>query len=370
MDKHNIPESRVGAVLARRELLKLMASVGVAPIPFLIPNTKAKAQDGHPIFFTYAGYDIPEFYPSYVEKYGQPPKFAMFETEDEAITKLRAGYRPDVVFPCTYKIATWYDAGLIGPIDTDKLSNWPDLFEPLKNIQGMVRDGQRVMVPADWGQTSVTYRTDLAPEYVGNESLDILWDPKYAGRLALFDSIVDGVLFAAIREGLDPFNMGEKEIEIVRRSLEEQRPLLRFYSNSESLIEQALASGEIVAATTWNGSFVRLTEQGIPVRFMKAREGLMTWVCGLSICSWTPYIDKAHELIDAFIDPRAGAIDIADFGYGSANRKAFELVDEETLINIGLSKTPEEFLESGVFQIPIANEAKIVAMFEEVKAGF
>jgi hypothetical protein len=44
-------------------------------------------------------------------------------------------------------------------------------------------------------------------------------------------------------------------------------------------------------------------------------------------------------------------------------------VDEETLLKIGLSKNPEEFLEQGVFQIRIKNEEKIAAMFEEVKAG-
>jgi spermidine/putrescine transport system substrate-binding protein len=227
----------------RREALSVLASAGVIAIPFLVPTLAAKAADDHPILFTYAGYDIPEFYPTYVEKYGRPPEFAFFNSEDEAIAKMRAGYQPDVVFPCTYKIVTWYDAGLIGPIDTNKLSNWPDLFDSLKNIDGMVRDGQQVLVPTDWGQTSVTFRTDLAPEYVDNESLDILWDPKYAGRIALFDSPVDGVLFAAIREGIDPFNMGDEEIEIVRRSLEEQRPLLRFYADNETIIEQALASG-------------------------------------------------------------------------------------------------------------------------------
>lgn len=353
----------------RRDALGALASTGVLTVPFVIPPNPARASEEHPLHFTYAGYDIPEFYPDYVEKYGSPPEFTFFETEDEAIAKMRAGFRPDTVFPCTYKIETWYDAGLIGPIDTSMLSNWPDIFDSLKDIQGTVRDGERVLVPADWGQTSVTFRTDLAPEYVGNETLDIMWDPKYAGRLAMFDSIVDGVLFAAIRLGIDPFNMDIAEIEAVRASLEEQRSLLRYYSNNFGLIEEGLASGELVAATTWTGSFVRLAEENIPVRFMDPREGKMTWVCGLAICPWTEHREKAHELIDAFISPQAGAIDIADYGYGSANRKAFELVDEETLELLGMSGDPEALLEQGVFQVRIKNEEEIVAMFEEVKAG-
>ena len=35
----------------------------------------------------------------------------------------------------------------------------------------------------------------------------------------------------------------------------------------------------------------------------------------------------------------------------------------------GLSRDPESMLSAGIFQIPIANEAVLQAMFEEVKAG-
>ena len=58
------------------------------------------------------------------------------------------------------------------------------------------------------------------------------------------------------------------------------------------------------------------------------------------------------------------------WGYAHANIKAFDLVSEEDLASRGFTRDPETLLSSGIFQKPIANEAELETMFEEVKAGF
>ena len=58
-----------------------------------------------------------------------------------------------------------------------------------------------------------------------------------------------------------------------------------------------------------------------------------------------------------------------DEGYGHANKRAFDLVSNDDLAERGLSKDPDEFLNSGIFQEPIGNEAVLQALFEEIKAG-
>jgi len=69
------------------------------------------------------------------------------------------------------------------------------------------------------------------------------------------------------------------------------------------------------------------------------------------------------------LSPEAGAYEIVEFGYGHANQKAFELVDEATLADRGLTKSPEDRLNSGIFQEPIGNEPELQNMFEEVRTG-
>ncbi len=187
--------------------------------------------------------------------------------------------------------------------------------------------------------------------------------------MAMIDSLIDGVAVAAIYAGIDPFTMGDAEIEKVRGVMREQLPLLRFYSNDMTTIEQALAAGELIAAVTWNSSVVALKNQGVPVTYMNPKEGAMTWVCGATIHKNTEYVDKAHDIIDALLDPRSRLYDMLEYGYGGSNIRAFEMTDEAKLAEVGLPKDPGPYLESGIFQIEMKNKEKIQAMFEEVKAG-
>ena len=80
-------------------------------------------------------------------------------------------------------------------------------------------------------------------------------------------------------------------------------------------------------------------------------------------------LEKAHDAIDAFLSPDSGVFSILDEGYGHANVHSYDLVPEGLLQERGLSKDPEAILSAGIFQEPIANEAVLQAMFEEIKAG-
>ena len=143
--------------------------------------------------------------------------------------------------------------------------------------------------PTDWGLTSVLYRADLAPEYVDNESWGLLWDPKYKGRLSMADSLIDGVMVAAIYIGAkDPFNMTDDEMAKTRAALKEQLPLMRYYWTSPADIEQALASGELVATSAWNSSYAALKKEGLDVRYTSPKEGAMEEKRGLSSTAPTP----------------------------------------------------------------------------------
>src|ERR1700709_2579227 len=121
--------------------------------------------------FQWEDYMDPPFLADYQKTYGEKPNITIFADEDEAFAKMRAGYKPDVMGPCYYEFPRWQEAGLLQPIDTTKLKNWNSISPTLRNLPGIAAGPGKVwFVPHYWGNTSVTYRTDLAPEYVGHES--------------------------------------------------------------------------------------------------------------------------------------------------------------------------------------------------------
>ena len=367
VDKDAFIRELVKGRFSRRQFNKTLSAAGLAVATMPLIPRGASAQD-EAIVFTWGGYELPEFHQTYIDKHGMSPNFVLFGDEDEAFAKVAAGFRPDLSHPCSPLTKKWRDAGLTQAIDTSRLSNWPDIFPSLQDLEGTQFDGEQWFMPFDWGRTSITYRTDLVD--IEEESLGLLWDERYAGRLAVIDAAGDTLAIAAIYAGIDPFNMSSEELDTVVDLLREQRPLLRMYTNDLTSVAQALASGELVAALTWDDTAAGLKAEGIPVEFMKPKEGVLTWVCGLVLLKDAPNLDRAYDVIDAFIDPSAGQYLISEYGYGHSNAKSFELVSDERLAELGIPKDPTELLYSGVFFQLFKDYEKTITMFEEVKAGF
>ena len=362
--------------LDRRSFNRGLASVGLGTVMMpLVPGTGLASPEEQPICYTWGTYEVPEMHQEYIDKYGESPRFSLWGDEEEAEAKLRAGFEPDVGMPCSYKVKKWNDFGYLRAIDTSRLEHWNDVLEPPKKVPDMIIDGKQLMVCAWWGLTSVTFRTDLAPEYVdpATHTWGILWDPKYKGRLSMIDSLIDGVMVAAIYSGAkDPFNMTPAEVARTKELMQEQRPLLRFYTNDVTSWEQALASGELVAAASWNSTVLNLKNEGMPVAFMNPKEGPMTWTCGIvHFTMGDPAMDdRAYDLIDAFLSPATGEYWVMENGMGHSNAKTYARISDEDMIKRGL--TPgniEEYIASGIFQATIMNEPELQAMYEEVKAG-
>ncbi len=322
-------------------------------------------------YFTWAGYDYPALFGTYLEKHGSPPKFALYADATEALQKVRAGYVPDVIHPCYDNVKEWRESGYFQPIDTSRLSHWNELIPNLKSLNAANVNGEQWFVPMDWGQTSITYRTDLVDPEGGEESWGILWDKRHAGKIAMSDGVADAWFAAAVYAGVDVNNIREKDFAEVKAVLREQRPLVRFYGSDPTTIEQGLASGEIVAAVTWNDAAYRLRQDGAPVKFAQPKEGPLGWVCGPMLHKGASDVERAHDMIDAMISPESGKVVITEFSFGHSNAEAFAMVDETILADLGLSSKPFDILSNSHFVEPVSTPvaARMSQDFEEIKSG-
>ena len=376
LKKEDVVEQLATGQMSRRQFNQSLMALGATMVMMPMGSRSAFAgSDDHPTVFTWEGWDVPELHEPYLAKHGESPNMAIFGDEEEAFAKMRAGFKVDLTQPCTYKVPIWKDAGILEPIDTSRLSTWDDIIPSLKTIPGTYEGNNQYFFPTDWGLTSVLYRADLAPEYVDNESWGLLWDPKYKGRLSMADSLIDGVMVAAIYIGAkDPFNMTDDEMAKTRAALKEQLPLMRYYWTSPADIEQALASGELVATSAWNSSYAALKKEGLDVRYTSPKEGAMTWVCGFCLMSDhdPAKLDRIYDYLDAYASVESGVFALTEYGYGHGNIHAFAKVEQDSpglLKELGYSVDVNETLNAGIFQAPMGNEPALQAMFEEVKAG-
>jgi spermidine/putrescine-binding protein len=356
-------------VIGRRGLLRWMGAGGLALVSLPILSRGARADDDL-LVFDWSGYEIPELHQAYIKKYGKSPTITIFGDDEEAYVKIKSGFKTDLVHPTSYAIGRYRDQGLLKPIDTTRLSNWPDVMPKLASRPGMNTDGHQWIAPCGWGYNSVLYRTDLCQPK--EQSWLLLWDERYKGKIALAVEMDGSVIPAAMSLGIkDPFNMSDAEIAQVKDHLRKQRELNRFYWTDPAELEQAMAAGEVVAAYAWGASFSALKKQGVPVAYMKPKEGVIGWIDGFIMMKDGPGKEQnAYDYVDAWLSPETGKYMLEQYGYAHSNRKAFDLVSPDRLKEIGI-ESKDDILSQGVFlqEQKAETREKYVKMYEDVKAG-
>src|SRR3546814_11649487 len=87
--------------------------------------------------------------------------------------------RTDTLFPYTT---------LFRSLDTSRIAAWDKLNPGLRDLPGFSHEGKAYLVPFDWGNTALVYRTDLVPE-ADVQSLPVFVDPKYQGKISIGDNV-------------------------------------------------------------------------------------------------------------------------------------------------------------------------------------
>lgn len=289
-----------------------------------------------------------------------------FNSEQEMLTKLRTNPGTfDVVLINSAFTAQAAEEGLIQPIDTEDMSNVPDLTSDMRNNPNLVIDGKVYGVAWVWGLTSFAVNSDKFP--TTPNTIEALWDPKNAGRVGWRDDAVEAVQLAAIALGQDMNN--PSDYAAIKEKLRALKPQIRTFWSSENEWNQFFSAGEFDIATYWSGSASRSkTQFDLPVAFVIPEEGAIGWLDGLSIATDAPHVKEAKQFIDWMIDPEFYVKWDTDVGApASANAKA----------NAGLAETAfnravlgdAEKIANVQFMSPISDDVRkqMLELWQETK---
>ena len=369
--QHHMTSKRLARPgITRRNFNRLAAAAGLTAVmsPAWSPRARAAADL---MVFEWSGYDDPTLYPEFVEKYGAAPNFTIFAEEEEAYQKLRAGFKVDLSHPCTLSVGRWRDAGLIKPIDTGRIPRWSDIPASMLKTKGIEHEGKIWFMPFDWGNSTILYREDELPDAV--QSYEMLFDPKLKGRISVFDSVDEVFVIAAGMLGYEThMNLTDEQIEKSGEVIRKLHENVRFYWSDPTELQQAIASGEVLAAWAWTDSYLTLRGEDVAIKFMFPEEKLSTWMCGFVMNADAPGDEQAaYDYMNATLDPRVGKVLIDDWGYGHANAASYKLSESELAKELGLTQDIAKFLDGTRFQgeIAPAQREKMIELFANIKLG-
>jgi spermidine/putrescine transport system substrate-binding protein len=282
---------------------------------------------------------------------GLTVRTAAFASGDEAITKLRGGFEADVVNVCIEDTPRMVALGLLQPIDTSRIEAWDRMFPSLRSMHGVEVDGQVYVLPMVGGTTGILYDSEAVPE--GISSYRELFEPRFAGRIALGSDALTNIAIAAMALGHpEPLSLDDTALADVERFLIDHKDGIRTFFRGDADVMNLFESGEIVAAAPgYPGISNLLKDQGVPVEFALAEEGQLTWVCGYGIGANARNLDAAYALINHYAKPEVQAYQARKFRYLVSNQDTLAILPQDLVKAIGLEH-PEQLQAAIPYVIP------------------
>ena len=333
----------------------------------------AKAADEDLVVFDWAGYEEPNFHQDYIAEHGESPTFAFFGDEEEAFQKLRAGYKADLAHPCVQSIPKWRDAELLEPWDTSRIPAFKTLVAGMGEIPGSSSAEGQFIIPVDWGNTALTYRTDNV-DAADVTSIQAFLDPKFQGQTSIGDNVDDAYALAFMATGVRDWGKAtDAQFKAASEWLRKAHGNVRAYWSDPAALAQLMATGEVNLAWAWNETATRLSGEGHPVVMARdTDEGISTWVCGYVLLKdGEGNQDKAYDFINAFLSDDTASHLVYDWGYGHSNQAALDKLDQDVLASMGYTDLAS-FKDKTFWQSAVDSglRERMIAEFEKIKAGF
>src|SRR6202050_5385693 len=249
---------------------------------------------------------------------------AYMGSSDELVAKLRGGSASnyDVISPSSDVATMIASSGLAAPLDLSKIPSYEQLSSRLRSLPLVRVNGNVYGVPFTWGPNPLLYDTTVFPQ--APDSWAVLWDPKYKGKISVWDEL-STLYMAAQLLGYDKpdpnhlYNHSDEELENVKKKLLELKPNIRKIWATGGELTNLFENHEIVAAMGWPLMTNQLRAANFPIGETIPKENTPGWIDHLMIPAASEHKDLATQFLEYMIEAQTQK-KVADVtGYDPAN---------------------------------------------------
>jgi spermidine/putrescine-binding protein len=319
------------------------------------------------------GYADPSFVHGFEEQCHCKVSASYMGSSDELVAKLRGGSAGnyDVISPSSDVAASIAAAGLAAPLDLAKLPSYGQLSPQLTSLPLVRSGGQVYGVPFMWGPNPMVYDTSVFSQ--PPPSWSIFWDPKYRGKISVWDDL-STLYMAAQLLGYDKpdpsqlYKLNDEQLEAVKKKLLELKPNIRKMWSTGGELTNLFQSHEVVAAMGWPLMTNQLRKVNFPVGETIPNENTTGWIDHLMITSGSENKALALSFLEYMIEAETQK-QVSDItGYTPANPQAARLMTPEQVKSLHLDDV-DNYQKRIYFWQNVPRRAKYVEIWNEVKAS-
>jgi len=319
------------------------------------------------------GYADPSYVRTFEEQNHCKITASYMGSSDELTTKLRGGSAGnyDVISPSSDVATSIAAAGLAAPLDLSKLPAYSQLSPQLTSLPLVRVKGEVFGVPFMWGPDPLLYDTTAFPQ--PPESWTVFWDPKYRGKISVWDDL-STVYMAAQVLGFDKpepsqlYNLSDEQLEAVKKKLLELKPNVRKMWSTGGELTNLFQNHEVVAAMGWPLMTNQLRKINFPVGETIPKENTTGWIDHLMITAGSENQDLAYKFLEYMIEAQTQKKVTDVTGYTPANPQAAQLMAAEQVKSLHLDDV-DTYQKRIYFWQNVPRRAKYNEVWNEVKAA-
>src|SRR6266481_5886314 len=294
-------------------------------------------------------------------------------SSDELVAKLRGGSASnyDVISPSSDVATSIARTGLAAPLDLWKLPSYGQLSSRLRDLPLVKSNGQVYGVPFMWGPNPLLYDTTVFAQ--PPDSWAIFWDPKYKGKVSVWDDL-STLYMAAQMLGYDKpdtsqlYNLSDDQLAAVKLKLLALKPNIRKMWSTGGELTNLFENHEVVAAMGWPLMTNQLHLANFPIGETIPKENTTGWIDHLMITSASPHKDLAYAFLEYMLQAQTQKKVTDVTHYTPANPAAGQTMTEAEKKGLHLDD-PDAYMQRIYFWQDVPRRARYIEIWNEVKAA-
>ena len=319
------------------------------------------------------GYADPSFVRGFEEQCKCKVSASYMGSSDELTAKLHGGSASnyDVISPSSDVATNIASANLAVPLDLSRIPTYAQLTPKLTSLPLVRVNGNVYGVPFTWGPNPLIYDTTKFKQ--PPDSWTVLWDPKYRGRVSVYDELSTVYMAAQILgyDKPDPnqiYNLTDEQLEAVKHKLLELKPNVRKMWTSAGELTNLFQNHEVIVAMGWPLNTVELTRAHFPVGETIPRENTTGWIDHLMITSASENKDLAYQFLEYMVQAKTQKLVAGVTHYTPANPQAGQLMSAEERHILHLDDV-DNYQKRIYFWQNVPRRPKYNEIWNEVKAA-
>jgi len=269
---------------------------------------------------TWEGYADASFVKPFEQQTGCRVTATYVGTNDEFVAKVMGGGGDyDLVTPSNDTTQRLIDAGAVEPLDPAKVPAMKDFFPIFQAPPWLSKNGKLYGVSFGWGIVRTIVRADAVA--AAPDSLSFLWDPKWKGRLSLWDDVQEIYMTAHLLGFADTYTLSDEQLARIKSKLIALKPNVRKFWGTTGEMGTLMATGEVVGGNSWEPTIVSLRKAGIKILEVVPKEGRNGWSDSWMILKGASGNPCVYQWLNWTASPKAQALGYGVMGYGFSNAR-------------------------------------------------